>query len=226
MGAPNINLRLVAMKITALLLFCLITVNISFAQQNAVTETGDEVILYDDGTWVYQNGESMIQETEIPVNETPFEKSEESTFLLKSKKLDVGFWLNPKKWSFKKASDNDEAEYQLQLKGEDLHGMILTEKVAFPLETLKAIAIENGRSVAPDLQVVNEEYRIVNGLKVLLLQLNGTMQGIKFSYYGYYFSSENGTVQFVTYTSQNLLESYKPESEKLLNGIVELTADN
>lgn len=60
------------------------------------------------------------------------------------------------------------------------------------------------------------------GVKVLLLQMNGTMQGIRFSYYGYYFSNSNGTVQFVTYTSTNLITSYLPKIELLLNGIVEL----
>jgi hypothetical protein len=125
-------------------------------------------------------------------------------------------------WTFKKGNEKDAAEYKLQLKAGDLYGMIISEKVEIPLETLKSIALNNGRKAAPDLKITKEEYRIVNGLKVLLLQMNGTMEGIKFSYYGYYFSNTNGTVQFVTYTSTNLIASYLPKIEVLLNGIVEL----
>ena len=209
------------MKGTLLLLISLFFVNLIQAQQKAVTETGEEVILFEDGTWKYQN-EDQISQKETPTNKKKFKKDKESTFLLKSNKLNIGVYLNPKKWSFKKATNNPEAEFELQLKGGDLYGMIITEKVEIPFETLKSIALENGKASAPDLKIVKEEYRIVNGLKVLLLQLNGTMQGIKFSYYGYYFSSPNGTVQFITYTSQNLLDSYKPDSEKLLNGFVEI----
>jgi hypothetical protein len=209
------------MKKTFLLLISLFFVNLTQAQQKAVTETGEEVILYDDGTWKYQN-EDQASEKEIPTNPKKLKKDKKSTFLLKSSNLNIGVYLNPKIWSFKKATDNPEAEYELQLKGGDLYGMIISEKIEIPLETLKSIALENGKVAAPDLKIVKEEYRTVNGLKVLLLQLNGTMQGIKFSYYGYYFSSPNGTVQFITYTSQNLLDSYKPESEKLLNGLVEI----
>ena len=99
--------------------------------------------------------------------------------------------------------------------------MIISEKFEIPLETLKSIALETARSAAPDLKIVKEEYRIVNGIKVLLLQMNGTMQGIKFSYYGYYFSNTNGTVQFIAYTSQNLLDGYRKECDILLNGFVE-----
>ncbi len=209
------------MKGTLLLLISLFFVNLIQAQQKAVTETGEEVILFEDGTWKYQN-EDQISQKETPTNQKKFKKDKESTFLLKSSKLNIGVYLNPKKWSFKKATNNPEAEFELQLKDGDLYGMIITEKVEIPFETLKSIALENGKASAPDLKIVKEEYRIVNGLKVLLLQLNGTMQGIKFSYYGYYFSSPNGTVQFITYTSQNLLDSYKPDSEKLLNGFVEI----
>ena len=209
------------MKKITILLICLSLTSFVSAQQKAVTETGEEVILYEDGTWVYLN-EDDLEKTEIPTNSKTFKKDVNSNFLLKSEKLNVGFWLNPKLWSFKKATTNEDGEYELQLKNGDLYGLIITEKVEIPLETLKSIALETAKSVAPDLKIVKEEYRIVNGTKVLLIQMNGTTQGIKFSYYGYYFSSKNGTVQFVTYTSQNLLENYKTECENLLNGFVEI----
>ena len=100
--------------------------------------------------------------------------------------------------------------------------MLISEKLEIPLETMKVIALENGQEVAPDLKIVKQEYRNVNGIKVLLLQMDGTMQGIKFSYYGYYYSNETGTVQLITYTAQNLMASYRPFSETLLNGLVKL----
>ncbi len=209
------------MKKTLLLLTALFCANLIQAQQKAVTETGEEVILFDDGSWKYQN-EDLASDNEVPTNPKKFIKDKESTFLLKSSKLNVGIHLNPKIWSFKKATDNPEAEYELQLKDGDLYSMIITEKVEIPLKTLKSIAFDNGKAAAPDLRIVKEEYRNVNDLKVLLLQMNGTMQGIKFSYYGYYFSNSNGTVQFICFTSQNLLDTYKPEIEKLLNGFVEI----
>ena len=98
---------------------------------------------------------------------------------------------------------------------------MISEKIEIPLETLKSVALTNAKSVAPDIKIINEEYRTVNGLKVLMIQMNGTTQGIKISYYGYYFSNSSGTVQLLTYTSQNLMDSLKNESDKLLNGLVE-----
>ena len=134
----------------------------------------------------------------------------------------MGFWINPKKWTFKKATANTEAEYQLKFKEGDLYGMVIAEEIEVPLINLKELAFNNARKVAPDMKIVTEEYRIVNGLKVLMLEMNGTMQGIKFAYFSYYYSSPKGSLQFITYTSQELIKKYKSNCENLLSGIVDL----
>jgi hypothetical protein len=39
---------------------------------------------------------------------------------------------------------------------------------------------------------------------------------------GYYYSDAGGTVQFVTYTAQALLDEYKSSAVELLNGLTSL----
>lgn len=190
-----------------------------FGQKKAVTENGEEVILYGDGTWKYA-ADSVIEKKAISLNPKIFRKAASSTFLLKSTKFNIGVWLDPKKWSFKKAENNEDAEYEFQLKGKDLYGMMITEKIEIPIETFEKIAVENAKAAAPDIKIVREEYRTVNNKKILLLQMDGTVQGIKLSYVGYYYSNPRGTVQFLTYTSQNLLNDHLAEIEDLLNGFV------
>lgn len=191
------------------------------AQQRAVTETGVEVLLFDDGTWTYLD-ETQALESEIPTNPKAFIKSDKSSFLLKSVRTNMGIWLDPKQWSFKKAEGDDAAEYELKLKKGDLYGMLITEKIEITLESLKTAAYTNAIEAAPDVKIVHEEYRTVNGTKLLFMQMEGTLQGIKFTYLGYYFSGESGTVQLITYTSQNLVEDYRAVAEELLNGLSEI----
>lgn len=193
----------------------------SQAQISGLTESGDEIILYDDGTWTYAN-DSLLDSKEILLNDKEFIKDKNSSFLIKSSVLNIGIWINPKKWSFTKAKDNEDAEFEFNQKGEDLYGMLISEKIEIPLLSLKGIAFENARSVSPDIKIVREEYRMVNGIKVLLLQMSGSIQGMKITYYGYYYSNANGTIQFLTYTAQNLLSNYMNDIEELLNGFVEL----
>lgn len=192
------------------------------AQTRAITDTGQEVMLNSDGTYTYVNKEEAAA-VNIPTNSTEFSKSETASFLLKSKRVNVGFYLDPKLWSFGEPQDNPDAEYEVALKGEDLYGVIITEKIEVPLETMKNIALQNARQIAPDVHVVKQEYRMVNGQKVLYLELFGTMDGMKIAYAGYFFSNSSGTVQFITFTSQNLLEEYREHSQQLINGLVSLS---
>lgn len=209
------------MKKTLTLVFIVATSYLAAAQINAITETGDEVVLNYNGTWSYKN-DSVSETTELPLNETVFEKSKSSTFLVKSTKFNIGVYLNSKSWKFEKSAEGEAAEFDFTKLGEDLYGLLITEKIEIPIESLRQIAFDNAQLVAPDVQVVHEEYRMVNGVKVLVIQLLGTIQGIKFCYYGYYYSNANGTMQFITYTSANLFQSYMPEILELLNGFVVL----
>ncbi|MCE2682329.1 MAG: hypothetical protein ACK49D_06475 [Flavobacteriia bacterium] len=208
------------MKQTILTIALTAVCSLSQAQIKAITENGEEVVLFENGQWEYTEGNEYVEE-EILMNPVKFTRPATSAFLLKSTKFNVGTYLDSKKWTIEKGKGDDAYEYQLTLNQGDLYAMMITEQVEIPLESLKAIALENARDVAPDVYVVKEEYRMVNGLRVLMMQMNGTLSGIKFSYYGYYFSSEKGTIQFIGYTSQNLLSKYQKTIEDLLNGLVQ-----
>ena len=56
--------------------------------------------------------------------------------------------------------------------------------------------------------------------EVVLLRLEGTVERIAFVYYGYFYSSKGGTIQFIAYTGQNLFEEYRRDLEDLLNRFV------
>mgnify|MGYP001202678524 CR=1 FL=1 len=199
----------------------LLSMQLANAQINAITDSGDEVVLYDDGTWEYLN-DSMVTASEIPENSKEFITDKKSTFLVKSKKLNIGIWINPKTWSFSKGTDKDAYEFQFQKKGDDLYAMLIAEKTQIPVETLKEIAISNAKDAAPDIKVIKEEYRNVNGKRVFMMQMAGTIQGIRFTYFGYYYSNSNGTIQLLAYTGESLFNEYETEIELFLNGLIEL----
>ena len=191
----------------------------SYASQKAITDTGEEVILKGDGTWEYSDKAQKATNI-IETNKKIFERSRDSSFLLKSTKNNSAYWINTDKWSFRKGKNNTEAEYVFQLKGKDLHAMLLSEGVEIPLESLGNIALTNAQKVAPDSKSIKQEFRIVNGKKVLYIEINGTIQGIKFTYLGYYYSDASGSTQLVTYTGTSLVDKYKSEIDDFLNGLV------
>ena len=202
------------------LVFLIFVTSVSNSQIKAVTENGDEVVLYDDKSWKFIN-ENINNEFDSSKNYPVFYHDENSTFLLKSNINDVGVMIDPKKWSFNKSS-TDDSEFEFELKNESLFGLMINEKIEMPLETLKESAFYNFDFAANNANILEEEYRYINDLLVLKLHMQGTIDGFSVYYYGYYFSGKEGTTQFVTYSTSNLFELYKNEAEQLLNGLVEL----
>jgi len=191
------------------------------AQITAVTGTGDEVILYDNHTWKYAN-KTDTETAAIQTNKTNFKKSSSSGFEVSSNIVNnVKIYINPKKWTFKKGEEGSSAEYNFTHVGKnEAYGMIISERVQIPLLSLRDLALKNASNAAPDIKVVNEEYRNVNGTQVLFIQFTGTISGMNFTYFNYYYSCERGTIQLLTYTFTNLANENKPEMEELLNGLV------
>ncbi|HJW31388.1 MAG TPA: hypothetical protein VJ508_19300 [Saprospiraceae bacterium] len=190
-------------------------------QIKALTDTGDQVVLYSDGTWKYVNRDT-IKEAEIPTNPQEFKKTANADFLLKSTRIDVGVWLDPKSWTFNPRNDNEAAEYELDHVNGSLYGLLLTERLDLPLTTLGNIAVQNAREAAPDIEVTHKEFRMVNGQKILMMRMTGTIQDIRFSYYGYYFTANGGATQFLVYADEKFMEENLPMVEELLNGFVSL----
>lgn len=183
----------------------------------AVTDEGDIVFLHPNGTWEYENRQAD-KDVEIATNKATFTKSSGLTFQLRSKKTDVAAWINPKSWTFKKATSNNEAEYELQMKGEDLYGVMISEGIEIDPKVLIQIAFDNAKAAAQNMKIIKQEYRSVNGENVIYMEMQGTIQGIELTYFGYYFSNAKGTTQLLAYTATNLTKKYRNEIDTFLNG--------
>jgi hypothetical protein len=101
----------------------------------------------------------------------------------------------------------------------DGYAMVITERLQIPIDQLRAIAVKNARLVAPDVRIVEEGRRQVNGTEVIMLRMDGTSSGVQFTYFGYYYGGVPGTVQVVAYTGQNLFDEYRKDFEDFCDGL-------
>ncbi len=183
-------------------------------QQRAKTEKGDLVILHDDGRWEYEK-KPMILATPKEYN-----KPSKSKKFLKGDKDAYGIWYDDKKWILQDSLPTRDVTFAFSHLGGEGFALVIAERVELSRDKLKEIALKNAKEVAPDIKIVNEEIRKVNGYDVLMLQLKGTIEGVTFVYYSYYYTGKIGAVQFITYTSDNLFSEYRDDFEDLLNGLV------
>jgi hypothetical protein len=104
-----------------------------------------------------------------------------------------------------------------------LYGLVITENLDLSLTSLANIALQNAREAAPDIKVTDKEYRMVNGKQVLMMRMVGTIQDIRFSYLGYYYTAPGISIQYLVYSSDTFMDENLSSVEELLNGFVDLT---
>lgn len=179
----------------------------------AENDTYDE---YKDDMQALLNGLAITADEPNTVNSQGIEAREE-TVSGAQVGYDVAYDAN--RWSTKKNEDGVLSEYDFVHKDGDVYALVIPEKLSLSLEDLKKVALENAKDVSADVTVVSEETKKINGKDILAIKFTATVQGIPFVYYGYLYSGDNQTVQFMSYTSKNLADQYAADIEKLLDGL-------
>lgn len=183
---------------------------------HATTREGMAVLLHPDGRWEFADQQQAHES--VAAEAGTHSRPDSSTKLVKGKRGSFGIWLDAKKWRVKRDPANADAMFELTHANGDGYALVIAERIAMPLETLRKVAIDNANAAAEDVEVVHEEKRTVNGTEILLMQINGTIQSIPFTYYSYYYTGKGGSIQFITYTGSDLFAEYKADFEDLLNG--------
>jgi hypothetical protein len=193
-----------------LVLFC----SVIFAQDiKATTEDGKSVILSSDGTWRYAKS-SQIEARDQSGN---FEKSSSATASLNLKGDRIFLWYDSTIWVRKQSTDP--SKFQLTHKDGDIYAVIIGERFTTNIEALRNLAVDNVLKMAPDLNVTMEDDRVVNGTTVHSITSEGTISGAKFTFFGYYYTGAEGTVQVLVLMPSNLVGQYRQQTIALLNGL-------
>ncbi|WP_312077368.1 hypothetical protein [Chryseobacterium sp.] len=195
------------------------------SQTKAMTEDGKEVVLFDNKTWKFVNDSDENTLETINTNNQPFEKAKDATFLAKSKKVDAGFYYNPKTYKIVQTNFNSPAiEYVFSnTANPNIFALFASENA--PVQTLKnlqeLVLLSVQRNVT-FFKLKEAEYRTVNNLRVLHMKYSANTKGLDFEYIGNYYLTGDGYCSITTYTFANQFEDNKKSMENLLNGLVKV----
>ena len=208
--------------IISLLMTCGLVL-LNYGQEIAITPKGDTVVLYSTGKWDYY--ENFIKGEEdkpvIPFNDSHFSKPLTASKFVSGSNHDYEIWYDPQIWKRIPPGElNADADNAFQMIGGDAYAMLIIEKIHIPMDVLSEIAQENALKAAPDIVMKEREYRIVNNDTMVLMRMEGTSNSMRITYYSYYYSNENCSIQFHTFTGMNIFNEYREALEELLNGLV------
>lgn len=181
----------------------------------ARTESGREVILSPDGTWKYvsEDADSHAAPSTVGMTKPASAKSE-----YKAKHGGFSIWYDESKWV--QSQTDEEGRIEFRLKRGDAYAVAIIEELGVPTATLKEIALENAKKAAPDAKVVFEEPRTINGTELVCMKIEGTVKGIPFRYFGYYYGGKSGSIQLLTFTGTQIFPKYEQDFLEFLNGLV------
>lgn len=217
-----------SLLLTLLLFSICLSVN---GQTIAVTENGDTIYVYNNGTWSFEILDQMpvvnefsFLETELPIDTitTEFLVSKNAKKQIKNAHDIFTIKYNDKLWQrLPPANLNDEAEFAFKSRKQDIWCVVISEETPIEADKLLRIAKKNMEdNTGGEVQIVKTELRKVNGQEVVRGVLKANFSGISFTFDTYYFSNEKGSVQFTTWTSDQVWERSKAEISELLNGLI------
>ena len=180
----------------------------------AKTDDGKDVILKPDGTWEYDK-------TPKEEKTNAYRRPTSSKRLIKDKNGSYGIWINSKKWMEKKKVDNPSSSFEFVHTSGLASVMFISDNSAHvSADALKHLALVNAKNAAKDANIVFEEQRTVNGVEVLCLQIEGTVDSTPLVFYNYHYAGPGGVIQIVSYTEKKYFDKYKQDMTDLLNGFV------
>lgn len=215
----------------ALLFFILLKAGLSLsavAQQHAVTDSGRVVLLNDNGTWQYEevistdNVAEKANDTSVDISYKKYFRPASSKAILKSQRNKTAIWYNTQSWRKNSTAFSEASEFSLTTFNGDGYCTIVTEAIQLTYGLMKEAVVKNAQSLATDFKITSEEFRNVNGRKVMCLTAKATSQGLKFSFMYYIYTGSIGTTQLICYTSDNIFNQRKRDFEELMNGFVVL----
>lgn len=217
-----------------LILFSLFIASLNINGQTlAITENGDSIFVYDNGTWSFELRDEMPQVNEFGYLSAELEIDtlhQKFVFSPNAKKEAKNRWgqflikYDDKKWKrIPPATLNEEAELAFQGESKDIWCVVISEETEIAPDKLLRIAKKTMEvNTGAEVKIKNVECRNVNGEDIIRGTFAANFSGLNFVFDTYYFSNELGSVQFTTWTSDKLWERNREEILELLNGFVAL----
>lgn len=181
----------------------------------ATTEDGVNVLLYPDGRWAYKQHAVELERSAQALN-----KPGSADYLVRGRTGMYGIWVDQEKWAVSPRQYSDASDLSFYHEDRNAFALVIYEAMQIPKETLQEGVLENARAIDPDAKVMWAEERTVNGVDLLALKMEFSIEDVPFVYYGYYYVGDIGTVQVITYTGKAMFAEYEKDFSDFLNGFV------
>lgn len=206
-------MRLSSLLILRLLVSALIaTTALSSAAQElrAIAEDGRKVILSSDGRWRFDTSAPRAPGTAAGDGASPYQT--------KVRKFSVAYDMGA--WAPVAQREGEEVTRRsFRHKTLPLHAVVLADE--FPVSTtgVRSIILSNMRNAGATPFVLREQESLIDGKTVGNIRVAAAMSGVDFVYSGTYYGDNDGNVQVMCFTAQQLFHKHAAECEAFTAGL-------
>ncbi len=123
---------------------------------------------------------------------------------------------DPRKWKPRPGRDSNVTEL-VHVSGE-AYLNVIAGRDEIDADRLARVALSSARTTSDDVRIVSEAWRMVNGLRTLVLRLDGMANGARFSSYNQVYSDASGTVQLAGRAGVRKFDAYRRDFLEIFAG--------
>lgn len=199
-----------------------------FSTMEAFTAGDQKVMISSDNTWKFVNKATEDLYENTVMNSTSYTTPKTALLLVQSKRVDAGFYYNPKKWTIlKEQHEYSHGEFALQgVLNKDLFASF----GSFPLEnnaTLKNVKdiVLTGFLMNPShYKVKRTEFRTVNGVEMFYIKYHDIDLDYDIIHY-YVINDDKTCAQISAGSPEKQFASSEKDLQDFLNGLIKVKTE-
>jgi len=122
------------------------------------------------------------------------------------------------KWSATKIRDSN--NWSFKLKNGEAYATFIPERTEIPLDSLIEIALDRIRQQDFAMTIVKQETRTIGGVRLKILRIDASPNGIPLSYLNLYYGGPAGALQILCWSGRNTFPEYQSTIEDFLKGVI------
>jgi hypothetical protein len=124
---------------------------------------------------------------------------------------------DPKKW--KQDLSSEDNSYTFSYLSDDVSAVVISNRLPIPLDIVPGFVLAGFQTADPTATILSQEKRGVNGTEMWFIKMDGHVDNVPLTYWGYFYASKDGMVGAITISRKAASDEYETDRLEFLNGL-------
>jgi hypothetical protein len=122
-----------------------------------------------------------------------------------------------KKWKQDVASEDD--NYTFSYLSDDVSAVVISNRIPLPMDIVPGFVLAGFQTADPTATIFSQEKRSVNGTEMWFIKIDGRVENVPITYWGYFYANKDGMVGAITISRKAASDEYETDRMEFLNGL-------